>query len=95
MIAMISLSTSAAKRLCVRVSVSDELKEKALLTSTEAVERFYHVGNCLYVPKHLRKKEAQTVMSRGVQLPDFLLVYRRRRHSASFTKSLRQYALSL
>jgi hypothetical protein len=41
-----------------------------VLTPTEAVKRFYHAGNCLYVQKHLRKKEAQLIMSRGVQLPD-------------------------
>jgi hypothetical protein len=41
-----------------------------ILTPTEAVERFYHARNCLHVRKHLRKKEAQLIMSRGVQLPD-------------------------
>jgi hypothetical protein len=41
-----------------------------VLTPTEAVERFYHTGNCLYVQKHLRKKEAHLIMTRGVQLPD-------------------------
>ena len=41
-----------------------------VLTPSEAVERFYHAGNCLYVKKHFRRKEAQIIMSRGVQLPD-------------------------
>lgn len=41
-----------------------------VLTPTEAVERFYHARNCLYVQKHFRRKEAQIIMSRGVQLPD-------------------------
>jgi len=41
-----------------------------VLTPTEAIERFYHAENCLYVQKHFRKKEAQAIMSHGVQLPD-------------------------
>ena len=40
------------------------------LTVTEAVERFYHADNCLYVRKHFRNREADAIMSRGVQLPD-------------------------
>lgn len=41
-----------------------------LLSPAEAVKRFYHADNCLYVHKHLRRREANTIMSRGVQLPD-------------------------
>ena len=41
-----------------------------VLTPTEAVERFYHADNCLYVRNHFRKKEANAIMSRGIQLPD-------------------------
>jgi hypothetical protein len=41
-----------------------------VLSPAEAVERFYHADNCLYVQRHLRKKEANTIMSRGVQLLD-------------------------
>ncbi len=41
-----------------------------ILSPAEAVERFYHADNCLYVQRHLRKKDANTIMSRGVQLPD-------------------------
>ena len=41
-----------------------------VLSPTEAVERFYHAENCLYVQKHLRQKEASAIMSHGVQLPD-------------------------
>src|SRR3989304_10235610 len=41
-----------------------------VLSPAEAVERFYHADNCLYVQKHLRKREANTIMSHGVQLPD-------------------------
>ncbi len=41
-----------------------------VLSPTEAVERFYHAENCLYVRKHFRQKAANTIMSHGVQLPD-------------------------
>jgi hypothetical protein len=41
-----------------------------ILSPAEAVERFYHSDNCHYVQKHLRKREANEIMSRGVQLPD-------------------------
>ena len=41
-----------------------------VLSPTEAIQRFYHADNCLYVRKHLRSKEANTIMSHGVQLPD-------------------------
>lgn len=41
-----------------------------ILSQAEAVERFYHADNCLYVQRHLRKREANAIMSRGVQLPD-------------------------
>ena len=66
-----------------------------VLTPTEAVERFYHARNCLYVQKHFRRKEAQIIMSRGVQLPDLFDCLPPRRHSASFTMSLRQCVLSV
>ena len=41
-----------------------------ILSPTEAVQRFYHADNCLYVQKRFRSKEATAVMSHGVQLPD-------------------------
>jgi hypothetical protein len=41
-----------------------------VLSPTEALHRFYHADNCLYVRKHLRNKEANAIMSHGVQLPD-------------------------
>ena len=40
------------------------------LSPTDAVKRFYHAENCLYVRKHFRQKEANAIMSHGVQLPD-------------------------
>ena len=41
-----------------------------VLSPTDAIQRFYHADNCLYVRKHLRNKEANAIMSHGVQLPD-------------------------
>lgn len=41
-----------------------------IMTPSAAIERFYHGENCQHVKKHLRTKEAQEIMSRGVQLAD-------------------------
>ncbi|MBI2503094.1 MAG: hypothetical protein HYW07_07650 [Candidatus Latescibacteria bacterium] len=41
-----------------------------VLSPTEAIQRFYHADNCFYVRRHFRNKEANAVMSHGVQLPD-------------------------
>ena len=41
-----------------------------ILSPADAIHRFYHADNCLYVRKHFRDKDANTIMSRGVQLPD-------------------------
>ena len=40
------------------------------LTPAEAVQRFYHAANCSHVRRALRSRDANEVMSRGVQLPD-------------------------
>ena len=41
-----------------------------VLSPSDALHRFYHAQNCLYVRKHLRNRDANAIMSRGVQLPD-------------------------
>jgi hypothetical protein len=41
-----------------------------VLSATAAVQHFYNADNCLYVRKHLRNREANAIMSHGVQLPD-------------------------
>ena len=41
-----------------------------VLSPSDAIHCFYHVENCLYVRKHLRNRDANAIMSRGVQLPD-------------------------
>ena len=40
------------------------------LSANEAIERFYHVDNCLYVQKNLKNRDSNTIMGHGVQLPD-------------------------
>ncbi len=40
------------------------------LSVTEAIKRFYHADNCLYVRKHLRNRESNAITSHGIQLPD-------------------------
>src|SRR5215470_17552635 len=41
-----------------------------VLSPAEVVKRFYHAENCLYVQQHFRQKNANAIMSHGVQLPD-------------------------
>lgn len=41
-----------------------------VITPTEAIQGFYYADNCLYIRKHLRSREANAIMSHGVQLPD-------------------------
>ena len=45
-----------------------------LLSTSEALQVFFHTENCLFVRKQLRNKIADTIMSHGVQLPDLLEV---------------------
>ena len=41
-----------------------------VLSATEAVQHFYNAENCLFVHTHFRSREANAIMSHGVQLPD-------------------------
>jgi len=41
-----------------------------VMSAAEAVPFFYNAENCLYVRERLRNKEADAIMSHGVQLPD-------------------------
>ena len=41
-----------------------------ILGGTEAIQRFYHADNCLYVRKHLRNRHANAIVGHGIQLPD-------------------------
>jgi hypothetical protein len=41
-----------------------------ILSPSEAIRRFYHSDNCLYVQKQFKNRDANTIMSHGVQLPD-------------------------
>ena len=40
------------------------------ISSSAAVELFFHADNCLFVQRELRQKTADEIMSHGVQLPD-------------------------
>ena len=69
-----------------------------VLSPAEAVERFYHAENCLYVQKHLRKREANAIMSHGVQLPDLfesLLAEEARREFYHELETIRLLCLKL
>ena len=41
-----------------------------VLSATEAVQHSYNADNCLYVHKHLRNRQANAILSHGVQSPD-------------------------
>ena len=40
------------------------------VSAADAVRAFFNADNCLFVRKQLRKKSADEVMSRGIQLAD-------------------------
>ena len=62
------------------------------LSPSEAIQRFYHADNCLYVRKHFQSREANIVMSRGVQLPDLFESLPLKKLSANFCTSWKRYA---
>ena len=41
-----------------------------VISAAEAIQLFYNAENCLYVREHFLNKEANAIMSHGVQLPD-------------------------
>jgi len=41
-----------------------------VLSATDALSVFFHAENCLYVRQQLRDRNAEDIMSHGVQLPD-------------------------
>jgi hypothetical protein len=43
---------------------------RGVLSATEAIQHFYNADNCLYVRTHFRNREANAIMSHGIQLPD-------------------------
>jgi len=69
-----------------------------ILSPAEAVECFYHAENCLYVQRSLRKREANAIMSRGIQLPDlfdFLPAEEARREFYRELEAIRALCLKL
>jgi hypothetical protein len=63
------------------------------LSVTEAIERFYHADNCLYVRKQLRSRTADAIMSRGVQLPDLFDTLSAEEAQREFYQELEQIRL--
>ena len=41
-----------------------------LLSATDTLQFFFHAENCLFVRQHLHSRNADEIMSHGVQLPD-------------------------
>lgn len=41
-----------------------------IISAAEAIRLFYNAENCLYVRERFRNKQANAIMSHGVQLPD-------------------------
>jgi len=56
--------------------------------ASEAVQLFYNAENCLYVRKHLRNKQANAIMSHGVQLPDLFEALSNKEASREFFHEL-------
>lgn len=68
------------------------------LSAIEAVERFFHADNCLFVREHLYDREVEAVMSHGVQLPDLFIVLPPQEAQREFQRELatmRALSLSL
>ncbi len=69
-----------------------------LLSTTDALQVFFHTENGLFVRKHLRDKTAGTIMSHGVQLPDLfetLLVEEAQREFQPELATIRALCLKL
>lgn len=41
-----------------------------MISADDAIRLFYNASNCLYVRRHFKNKNADAIMSHGVQLPD-------------------------
>lgn len=48
--------------------------DNGTISATDAIERFFHADNCLFVRAALYERSAETLMSHGVQLPDLFMV---------------------
>ncbi|MFZ1768626.1 MAG: hypothetical protein WAU00_05470 [Caldilinea sp.] len=47
-----------------------EAVSQGLMSTSEAVQTFFYVENCLFVRQQMRNRTADEIMSRGVALPD-------------------------
>ena len=59
-----------------------------VMSASEAIQLFYNADNCLYVKKHFRNKQANTIMSHGVQLPDLFEALSNKEASREFFHEL-------
>lgn len=69
-----------------------------VMSATEAVQLFYNAENCLYVRKHFRNKQANAIMSHGVQLPDLFEALSNKEASREFfheLETIRSLCMSL
>lgn len=58
------------------------------ISSSDAVERFFHADNCLFVHNYFCDHDAETLMSHGVQLPDLFLVLPAQEAQREFQREL-------
>jgi len=68
------------------------------MSASEAIQLFYNAENCLYVRKHLRNKQANAIMSHGVQLPDLFEALSNKEASREFfheLETIRSLCMSL
>jgi hypothetical protein len=59
-----------------------------VMSASEAIQLFYNADNCLYVKKHLRNKQANAIMSHGVQLHDIFEALSNKEASREFFHEL-------
>ncbi|MCB0081369.1 MAG: hypothetical protein KDE47_10575 [Caldilineaceae bacterium] len=58
------------------------------ISATEAVDCFFHADNCLFVHNHFYDRDAEAVMSHGVQLPDLFAVLPPQQAQREFQREL-------
>ena len=61
-----------------------------VISAPEAIRLFYNAENCLYVRERFPNKQANAIMSRGVQLPDLFEALPAEEASREFLRELEQ-----
>ncbi|HET6884225.1 MAG TPA: hypothetical protein VFI31_28995 [Pirellulales bacterium] len=62
--------------------------ESKAATLSDVTAGFYHAANCLYVKRSMKNKDANELMSRGVQLADLFDALSQRRAEAELKREL-------